>query len=527
MPEERTAAPSATVVAGYVLAYVVLDWVSYIDPIGAFAITPWNPPPGLSLAFLLRYGLRQGGWLFVAALVADIVVRGAPAPLPVLVAASLLLAVGYTALAALLTRVLHVRADLVSLRDTAVFVVACALACDVIAFAFVSLFAGSGLLPVQDFGSAVVQFWIGDLIGIVVTTPALLVATRTRDRPSFAPSSAILVEALAIAAALWIVFGTRFGGEPKLFYVLFLPVIWIAMRHGIEGSVFGALAVQLGLIAAIVIRDRGAGAVLDFQFLMLAVAATGLLLGAAVSERRSIERQLRDKQEKLDRSLRLAGASELASALAHELNQPLSAITAYVRACEMMLANPEAGTADVKATMKKVLGEANRAGSVVRRLRDFFRSGTVQIESVAPSLLVNEACATIRERADRNHVVLDTPPAAAPPVAVDRVQIETVLHNLLANAVDALEERPDGRVVRVTAAPDAPGFVRIAVEDNGPGISPEIAGSLFDPFVTTKARGTGLGLAISRSIVDAHGGRLWHEALAPGSAFCFTVPEAQ
>ena len=81
--------------------------------------------------------------------------------------------------------------------------------------------------------------------------------------------------------------------------------------------------------------------------------------------------------------------------------------------------------------------------------------------------------------------------------------------------------------IRAAAAPDGPGFVRIAVADNGPGLSPDIADALFDPFVTTKPRGTGLGLAISRSIVDAHGGRLWHEALAPGSAFCFTVPEAQ
>jgi signal transduction histidine kinase len=527
IPDARTSAPSAAVVVGYLLAYVALDWVSYIDPVGAFAITPWNPPPGLSLAFLLRYGLRQGGWLFVAALAADVVVRGAPAPLPVLIAASLLLAVGYTALAALLTRVLRVRADLVSLRDTAVFVVACAIACGVIAFAFVSLFAGTGLLPVQEFGSGVVQFWIGDLIGIVVTTPALLVATRTRERPSFTPTAATLVEALSIVLALWIVFGARFGDEPKLFYVLFLPVIWIAMRHGIEGSVLGALAVQLGLIAAIVVTRRGAGAVLDFQFLMLVVAATGLLLGAAVSERRGIERQLRDKQEKLDRSLRLAAASELASALAHELNQPLSAITAYVRACEMMLANAAAGSADVKATMNKVIGEANRAGSVVRRLRDFFRSGTLQIENVSPSLLVSEASATIRERADRNRVTIETPPGTDRPVAVDRVQIEAVLHNLIANAVDALEARSNGGVVRVTAIPDGPGFVRIAVEDNGPGIAPEIADALFEPFVTTKTSGTGLGLAVSRSIVDAHGGRLWYEALAAGSAFCFTVPEAR
>ena len=87
---------SPALVAAYVAAYVALDWVSFIDPVAAFAITPWNPPPGLSLAFLLRYGIRQGAWLFVAELAAEFLVRGAPAPLPVLVAASLLLAVSYT-----------------------------------------------------------------------------------------------------------------------------------------------------------------------------------------------------------------------------------------------------------------------------------------------------------------------------------------------------------------------------------------------------------------------------------------------
>jgi C4-dicarboxylate-specific signal transduction histidine kinase len=335
------------------------------------------------------------------------------------------------------------------------------------------------------------------------------------------------MQGMSIVLALWIVFGTRFGDEPKLFYLLFLPVIWIAMRHGIEGGVFGTLTVQLGLIAAIVATRRGDGAVLDFQFLMLAVAATGLVLGAAVSERRAIERQLRDKQMRLDRSLRLAAASELASALAHELNQPLSAITAYLRACEMMLAAPQRDTNGLKATMDKVVAEANRAGSVVRRLRDFFRSGTAQPETVEPAVLVQEACTTVRERAERHRIALETPAGDAPAVVVDRVQIEAVLHNLLANAIDALKMRPEGRAIRVVIAKDDAGFVRITIADNGPGIAAEIAEALFEPFVTTKPRGTGLGLAISRSIIDAHGGRLWYEALAPGSAFSFTIPEAR
>jgi len=163
----------------------------------------------------------------------------------------------------------------------------------------------------------------------------------------------------------------------------------------------------------------------------------------------------------------------------------------------------------------------------VRRLRDFFRSGTAQPETVAPAVLVDEACATVRERAERHRIALETAGADAPPVTVDRVQIEAVLHNLLANAIDALKGRPEGRVVRVVTSRADEGFVRIDVLDNGPGIAEEVRSALFEPFVTTKPRGTGLGLAISRSIIDAHGGRLWHETRAPGSAFCFTIPEAR
>jgi signal transduction histidine kinase len=520
----RVTTPSLAIVGGYVLAYVALDWVSFIDPIGAFAITPWNPPPGLSLAFLLRYGVRQGPWLFVAALAAEFLVRGAPAPLPLLVAASLLLALSYTAVVAILTRVLRMSPNLPTLRDAAIFVVTAAIACGVIALAFVALFAGSGLLPPGEFWRGVTQFWIGDLIGIVVTAPALLLLTRTRDRPSLRPGPEALVEIAVIAAALWIVFGAGLGDAPKLFYVLFLPVIWIAMRHGAEGAVLGTVAIQIGLIAAIVASRQNPGTVFEFQFLMLALAATALLLGAAVSERKRIERELRENQSKLDRSLRLAAASELASALAHELNQPLSAITAYLRACQLMLSQRGDGGSELATTMDKIVAEANRAGGVVRRLRDFFRSGSTHMEAIAPAVLIEEALATVGERAKRHRVAIIQRIDATPHVQVDRVQIESVLHNLLANAVDAVKERADGREVRIEATAEGPGFIRITVADNGPGVAPDVATSLFDPFVTTKAKGMGLGLAISRSIVDAHGGRLWHEPRMPGSAFGFTLP---
>jgi signal transduction histidine kinase len=516
--------PTPVVAVAYVALYVALDWVSFIHPVGVFGITPWNPPPGLSLAFLLRYGIRQGPWLFVAAIAAEFLVRGAPAPLPVLVAASLLLAVSYTALAALLTRVLRVDADLRSLRDVTVFVAAAAVACAIIALAFVALFARSGVLPPREFQEGVTQFWIGDLIGIVVTTPALLVITRRYQ--SWRPTLETLAELAAIGLALWLVFGAGLGEAPALFYLLFLPIVWIAMRQGFEGAVLGTVAIQLGLIIAIVVTGQGRASALEFQFLMLAIAVTGLLLGAAVSERRAIERALREKQSTLDRSLRLAAASELASTLAHELNQPLSAISAYLRACQMMLAQSGDPKGELAATMDKVIAEANRAGTVVRRLRDFFRTGSTHIEPIATGVLIAEACATLRERAAEHHVAIEQSVGDPREVLVDRVQVESVLHNLGANAIDALKRAPGERRVRVAATKDGEGFVQIAVADNGSGVATDIEAALFDPFVTTKATGMGLGLAISRSIVEAHGGRLWHERASPGSVFAFTLPLA-
>ena len=509
----------------YVALYVALDWVSFIDPIAAFAITPWNPPPGLSIAFLLRRGIRQAPWLFVAALAAEFLVRGAPAPLTVLVASSLLLAVSYTAVSALLARVLRIDPDLATLRDASTFVATAAIACGVIALAFVALFAGSGLLPTGEFGRSVMQFWIGDLIGVVVTVPVLLVVTRQRRVPMHIGVEG-LAQIAAIAAALWVVFGSGLPDSATLFYLLFLPIVWIAMRRGIEGAVFGTLAVQLGLIAAVELTGQRRGTVIEFQFLMLAIAITALLLGAAVSERRSIERALREKQATLDRSLRLAAASELASALAHELNQPLAAIGTYLRACQLMLERARSGDSELRATMDKVVAEASRAGNVVRRLRDFFRSGSLELETIAPTELIEEACAAVQERANRHRITLEQSARNLPDVRVDRMQIEAVLANLLGNAIDALQRRAGDRALRIDASSDVPGFVRIAVLDNGPGVEPEVAQSLFDPFVTTKPKGMGLGLAISRSIVDAHGGKLWHEPRSPGSAFCFTVRSA-
>ncbi len=517
----------ARIIAAYLCGYVLLDWVSYLYSVAPpLAITPWNPPPGLSLALLLRTGPRNAPWLFVAAFAAEMLVRGVHLPLLLVIAASMLPALAYTLLAVVLRGPFRFDPDFTSLRDATIFVAAATIATGLLALAFVGMLEVAEFLPPASFGKAVAQYWIGDLIGIVATTPLLLVFTRARVPRLQVPLPEVMMQLGLVIVALWVVFGSGWFEELKLFYILFLPLMWIAMRHGIEGATIATVVIQIGLIVAMRLGDYGTGAVVEFQFLLLAVAVTGLFLGLTVSERREIALQLRDKQFELDRSLRLTGASEMASALAHELNQPLSAIGSYVSACQMMVDEVQQAPVALKDTMGKVVVEVARAGNVVRQLRDFFRTGSGQIVPLNVGELLQSALDTARPRLDRHRVGcrLDCP-ASLPPVVADRIQIETVLHNLVTNAIDALKTvAEDRREIVLSATIDGPQFVRVSVADSGPGVSDDIASQLFRPFATSKPQGMGLGLAISRSIVEARGGRLWLQSREAGSMFCFTLP---
>ncbi|HEX8010102.1 MAG TPA: MASE1 domain-containing protein [Casimicrobiaceae bacterium] len=522
----RPITPRAVVVAGYIVAYVALDWLSFIYPIAPLGITPWNPPPGLSLALLFRHGLHLAPWLFVAALSAEILVRGAPAPVPLLALSSLVLAGGYTLAAWLLRAKLKFNPDFGSVRDATVFAAAAVVATGLVAFAYVGTFTLVGILPTDLLARSASQFWIGDLIGIIVTTPLLLISTRKHPPWRELGDPLTLLQCITIGVVLWIVFGSGLSKELNLFYLLFLPLIWIAMRHGLPGTALATLLIQLGLIVALQLGGYQRATVLEFQLLLLALAVTGLFLGTAISERRAIERQLREKQFELDRSLRLAAASEMASALAHELNQPLSAIATYARAGQLMASDPTRSHAALGQTIDKVAHEAARAGAVVDRLRDFFRTGSARLEALDVEPLLRGVVDAERQRAERHRIrfVLDCA-QALPRVTADHVQIETVLHNLISNAIDALKQTTrDERVIRVGAIREDAQFIAISVTDNGPGIPEDMADQLFRPFATSKPRGMGLGLAISRSIVEAHAGRLAFQAVDGGCVFRFTLP---
>jgi signal transduction histidine kinase len=369
-----------------------------------------------------------------------------------------------------------------------------------------------------------VNVWIGALIRVLVIAP-LVMSVNWQQWQQWRFTREMFLQALTIAVALWVIFGLRYTDEFKFFYLLFLPLIWVAMRYGLQGATAALAVTHLGLNAILEWRELHAITVVEFQMLMLGLALTGLFLGMTVSVRRITEERLLRREADLNQALRLAAAGEMAQALAHELNQPLSALANYAQASRMMLADLNQHGPLLADTLNKIADEAGRAGQVVHRLREFFRGGTLRMETCTAESLVEEGIAPLRKRAERFGVQLSVNlPANLPDISADRVQISTVLLNLIGNAIDALRKVESGeRRIEVSVARVDADMVRICVADNGAGIAPEISERLFQPFATSKPEGMGLGLAISRTLVEAHGGTLDLIDTQP-TRFCFTLP---
>jgi two-component system sensor kinase FixL len=248
-----------------------------------------------------------------------------------------------------------------------------------------------------------------------------------------------------------------------------------------------------------------------------------------LTERQQTLLRLQDLQSELAHVGRVSEMGTLASSLAHELNQPLTAVASYCESArDLLKTEPDPETlAMVREAMDEAAMQAIRAGQIVRRLRDFMSHGETERRVESLQRLINEANALAlvgsREHGIDTHFSLDP---RADLVFVDRIQIQQVLVNLIRNAIDAMLDSPVRRLSICTEREG--GLTRVTVEDTGSGISETIADQLFQPFVTSKQSGMGIGLSICRTIVQAHGGRIWFEPGADGgTAFHFTLPSGE
>lgn len=641
-PVVRSFVTDAGLGLAYLAAFLLVDWLTFVQPVVRFGVTPLNLQTGLTLALLLARGPRLAPLSAVATVASERLVRGTPSTSLELLVLALALACCYALLAFVLRRFPH--GDfLSSLRSAIRFVVAIVIAGLPTALAYSIYLLEASVIDATSFSATAERYWIGDINGMLLA-PLLLASSRWREAWSASRRRAgeVAAQLLAIALTLPLFAGITGIEQVRFLYPLFVPIIWVAVRWGAPGALLAIVAIQVSLVAQV--QDAQLPMrFIDLQFLMLTLGMTGLLLGAAVAERagalaelatreselrallavapdavltadadgqlrsannearelfrlpprddprevtprrldallpgivlrgkegratfagrredgssfpaevawvrleapapvgtlaivrdatvrRLAETQAREREGLVARAMRFAVAGELASALAHELNQPITALVSYLRASQILSGPVDSADPRLGETLAKASREANRAAEVLIRLRDFYQGGSGKSAPVDLRALLGGLVESLDERLRQAGIeVAIRLPADLPTIHSDATRLELVLNNLMSNAIDALGDVAAGqRRIEVHGDVSAEA-VLLTVEDSGAGIPPEGLPLLFEAFNTSKPDGMGLGLTISRSLVRGQGGDLSYRrgTRLGGAAFTVTLP---
>jgi C4-dicarboxylate-specific signal transduction histidine kinase len=314
-------------------------------------------------------------------------------------------------------------------------------------------------------------------------------------------------------------------------WILILAYIVQYMPTGLRSleATFGSIGTRTLLLNARVI-DRGGDRphliLLAIEDITERKRAQEVLRETEV--RKHLEDQVRERQAELAHALRISTVGELASGLAHELNQPLSAIANGVEACARYVRSGKGTSKKLLALLDDASGEAVRAGTIVEHLRHFIEKGQPQFEATDLREIARNIPRLLAREIQQGQITLRLDLPSHPlPIYADRIQIEQIIVNLMQNAIDAMREIPGDRHEIQLQAWAAKGMAEVAVRDTGTGIPAAAAGRLFEPFFTTKPHGLGMGLAISRSILEAHRGKIWAKRRADearGTTIRFTLP---
>lgn len=503
----------------FIVIYFSLNLLTEWHEFDRLGITLWSPDDGLSLALLIK-SVAFAPFVFLAAVLVDLSITGVHRSIGVNIAAEFSLTITYVILAFVLKNKLKFNIRQFRLPDVVVFLLFIPAGATLASFTYCGVLYLGGVLLADRLFVAMGHYWIGDALGIVTIIPATTAAFSYLLLP-WRWSGYSLFTIFIFVLGICLGFAALVGVSDKLYYLfnlLFLPVIWVAMREGYAGVALALVTIQLTLavITAFVGYDAADFAIL--QLLMLVLSITGLLLGAVTTERHDAALRLREQKRELARMVSNARADAMGMALAHEVSQPLSTVATYLHAARRLLQSSGASE-PVMDALVKAEAEAQRAREVLERIRDFVSNGNLNLKALDVSAVAQRIGALCGEEAAERGIQVEVESIGpVPPVRADGVQIEQVLINLVGNAIDAASERSDARgcvIIRVAARADT---IAIEVEDNGSGVAPELTDNIFDAYQTTKPRGMGLGLHLSRRIVQRHAGRLWWEPIRTGGA---------
>jgi len=533
------AASSLVAVGGLVLIWVLQDLATFIHSYKDSLITPWNPGIGILFAVIIHDGILYGLVLFVGVVCAEFVTRGGALGLPVTLASAAIIAAAYTGAAVIARRHFAVNVELGRLRDSVILILTGMGSAFVVAILLSLLLIAAGRFDVDDLFPSIVRSFVGDAIGISVVSPLILRFWCLRRQLTSARIESVLLEAAVyvalITAALWVILDTRSQHGSNFFYLLFLPIIMAAVRQGFDGACFSLLVTQIGLVLLLQRYGFDAETFTEFQTLMFAFTATGLSVGAIVSERDQVRRAFQDAEERLKkresqafRTGRFSLVNAMTSALAHEINQPITAARALARSAQHILKSAAPDLSRAESNIATSIIQIDAAAETIRRIRAFLNRGRPSVGEVDIRDLMEDALMLLGPELAMTSVRIETLiEADLLTLHADRGQLEQVILNLVRNSIEAITgmRRQDGRVVVAAWHSKRHSNLEMSVHDNGPGVASEFVNRIFAPLTSSKEEGLGLGLSICASIVEAHGGRLWLERSgSDGTEFRLSIP---
>ena len=491
---------------GFVALFIGLEATSFFHPLHELNVTPWHPAPAMALVYLVRRGREAWLPLFAALLLCDWLIHDSAVAWWVNVLSNGILGFGLILLAGPVKRQLSLATPVAERGFSLKLILLVGLGTLAI-----NLTQIASQLPFDELAARRLweglPFLIGDAFGIAVSLPLFWWLSSAPGRSRLKAALMrwdTLGYFLLSLVVLW--FGFDFSGERgyMLYFLLFLPIVWASARQGMAGAILAYTLLQVETVLGVQALHSSFVTLAELQSLTLAMAVIGFFIGSTVDALGRTSRELRQ-------TLRLAAAGEMAGALAHELNQPLTALGAYAAACDLLLQRGEAGE-KLASTVRGLCRETERAGDVVKRLRDFFRTGATHLEPVTLSALVDRLMPRYLEQATRLGLRFQVEALPEVTLLVDVLQLEVVLRNLFSNAFEAAATAPGERQVRLRGERWPGNQVCLMVEDSGAGLSEQTVAQVFEPYASAKPGGLGMGLFISHAIVEAHGGRLWAEA---------------
>jgi signal transduction histidine kinase len=523
--------PRSIAFLAYLAGYLALHWASYVFVFADFRVTPWNPETGVSFLVAAVWGPVAWPALALANFLGEYT-TGYSSDLRGALLRSALYATAYCTFGTIFG--VWARTDRPgSLTQIIKLIVVSALAAILFGGLLVPAITWLTHIPSSRILSAIITSATGDLVGILSVAP-LYIAWVARPFPSYHKQDLIQLSVglLTIGAACFIVFGLDSTDQFKFFYLVLLPVVAFSLRHGFVGAAFSVFTSDVMMMAFIYGRDVAPWTATELQILMITLSATGLLLGSVASERSRLStelveshQRLNDAQSSLMHASRVMLINEMASAIAHEINQPLSAVRNYCRAIQRLLPSQQIDREKLGSLIAAAVEQVDAASGIVNDTRRFVKRETPAAGQASLADSVALCLRLLHQELLKNGIDVKTNISPDLWVLMQPVRLQQVVLNLLRNSIEAMGEHSK-KQIEVYARRHDQDQILVTVKDTGTGIPEDIRAELFKPFMTTKKHGLGLGLSLSRSTIEEHGGDLWCDSSGPGEAsFCFSVRE--